>query len=367
MRGIRFTALSIIIFGFFIPLLAHASVFSDVPSDYKYYKSISNLSDSGAINGYNDGSFHPDGLINRAELMKLITTSLLSDNEIDNCISDNSDPNWDYLFFTDVPISAWYSKYICAATTHGFVSGYADSTFQPSNHINFAEALKAIIESRGINVNRVRTVNSPMLYINDEDWFSGYFSYAYNKNLINKEKFYHPAQFITRGEAAEIVYRLDSIIKNNKSEYQTGAVINSDEYTITIPRLNIINLNVSFADPYDSQGALDVLKDGLGQYLSPPGEGKKMIIFGHSSGYSWDNSAYKTVLRQINKIEDGDKIYLNYHEKGYVYQVYKKEIMPATELSSIITDDGCEELAIYTCWPPDSIKQRYIVYATPQN
>ena len=50
-------------------------------------------------------------------------------------------------------------------------------------------------------------------------------------------------------------------------------------------KLNIVDVNVNFANVYDSNQALDILKDGLGHYLKPPSAGEKMVLFGHSSGF----------------------------------------------------------------------------------
>lgn len=362
---LRLITVVMLLSGLITPLTTFALNFSDVPRDHKNQTAISHLSDIGVINGYNDGSFHPESLINRAEFAKIVTSARLTLDSIDNCISDYSQNNWSYIFFRDVSLSQWYAKYVCAAKINSIIDGYPDSTFRPSEMVNFAEGLKMVINAYNIDVRRVRVVHNSLLYINNDDWFARYFSYAYNKNLISRDKFYHPAQLMTRSEMAEILYRLNSITESGAGEFTTNDQPYSNEYTITIPRLNLINLNVSFADPYDSKEALETLKNGLGHYLSPPGDGKKLVIFGHSSGYSWDKSAFKTVLRQINKIQEGDEIFINYHERGYAYQVYKQEIMPAGDLGVVMKDYGYEELALYTCWPPDSIKQRYVVYATP--
>ena len=47
--------------------------FTDVSSDNQYSKSITTLSTLGVINGYDDGTFKPDGSITRAEFAKIIT------------------------------------------------------------------------------------------------------------------------------------------------------------------------------------------------------------------------------------------------------------------------------------------------------
>jgi LPXTG-site transpeptidase (sortase) family protein len=89
------------------------------------------------------------------------------------------------------------------------------------------------------------------------------------------------------------------------------------------------------------------------------------VLFGHSSGYDWDKSPYKTILTKIDQLQMGEKIYINFHEKGYAYQISQKEIRPATDMAAVMEDYGYEEMALYTCWPPKSIAKRYVVYAVP--
>ncbi len=222
-----------------------------------------------------------------------------------------------------------------------------------------------IIETYSVDVRRIRFTERPLLYVRGNDWFARYFEYAYDANLINRKKFYHPARQMTRGDFVEILYRLKTIKEEGLSQFPVRAGALSNEYTMTIPRLNLIDINVSFADPYNARNALTVLKNGLGHYLSPPGSGEKMVLFGHSSGYNWDSSSFKQVLRQIDQLKVGDMIYINYEERGYAYQIRNQEILPANKLNTVMNDYGYEELAMYTCWPPDSVSHRYVVYAAP--
>ena len=170
---------------------------------------------------------------------------------------------------------------------------------------------------------------------------------------------------IIEGEFVEIMHRTKTVLATGLPEYIAPSNPTSNEYTITIPALNIINLPVYFADPYNETAALEILKKGIGQYLKPPNRGEKTVLFGHSSGYSWDNSPYKTILNQINKLHNGDNIYLNYKEKGYAYEIFKSDIIPASEDYRIIENPRSNELALYTCWPPNSISHRYVVYGKP--
>ena len=46
--------------------------FSDVPTTHKNFSAITRLETLGTINGYKDGSFHPDQAVSRAEALKIL-------------------------------------------------------------------------------------------------------------------------------------------------------------------------------------------------------------------------------------------------------------------------------------------------------
>ena len=344
---------------------AAALNYPDVPASHKNYTAITALSDEGIVKGYPNGEFHPEGLINRAEAVKILIKSHFDQSVIDNSLSWHWDLRHRYVRFPDVPIHEWFGGFVEVAYQNQVVEGYPDGQFRPANNINFAEALKVILESANVDLNSAQYRDNKYIYMKKGDWFEPYFTYAYQYNLINQTKFYHPGQLITRGEFVEIMYRLKVVQETGLPQFITQEVPQSNEYTITIPRLDIVNVDVNFAPTSNKEEALNVLRDGFGQYLAPPSMGKKMILFGHSSGYSWDHSPYKTILRQIDKLQAGDRIYLNYHERGYVYEVFNHEIIPASQDYKLLEDQNTNELAMYTCWPPNSIAQRYVVYGKP--
>jgi len=364
MRPLRLISAALI-FNLLFTGVIFAKRYPDVPSNHKHFTAISALSDKQVVRGYDNGEFHPDGLINRAEAVKVLVESQFDDLVISCALDWHKKLNHRYVMFPDVKTPEWFSKYVEVAYQNKIVKGYPDGQFRPANHINFAEALKVILESYNVNLNETHYKPNKLLYMKGGEWFEPYFTYAYEYNLINQNKFYHPAQLITRGEFVEIIYRLENVLETKLPEYVADKTPTSNEYRITIPRLNIIDFPVYFADPRNEKAALETLKKGLGQYLSPPGTGKKVVLFGHSSGYSWDNSSYKTLLRGINQVQNGDRIYINYKERGYVYEVFKSDIILAKEDYRLIENQNNNELALYTCWPPNSITYRYVVHGRP--
>ncbi len=343
-----------------------AKIYPDVALNHKHHDAIDALSARKMVQGYPNGEFHPNGLINRAEAIKILVKSKYPSLLIENALDWHIKTNHRYAIFPDVPLWEWYSKYVEVSYQNNIINGYPNGQFKPANFINFAEALKIIFESYKINLNQNNFHPNKFLYVNSTDWFEKYFTYAHNHNLINKNKFYHPGQMITRGEFVEIIYRLEEILKNHSESYIDSKKINSNEYTITIPKLNIINVNVNFASIYDSTSALGILKYGLGNYLNPPDSYKKIVLFGHSSGYSWDHSNYKTILKEINKLSNGDHIYINYKEKGYIFEIYQSNIIPASQDAQLVQNNNdSNELILYTCWPPNHIEKRYVIYGKP--
>ena len=344
---------------------AFARNYPDVPNNHQYHEAILALTADSTVQGYPNGEFHPEGLINRAEAVKILTKSNFSESAIETSLNWHKLKNHGYVMFPDVPIWEWYSKFVEISYQNNIVQGYPDGQFRPANYINFAEALKVILETYKVDFSRNRYQPHKLLYVKQGEWFEKYFTYAYEHNLINREKFYHPGQLITRGEFVEIIYRLEEVLRQDLPEYVVTKKPISGEYKITIPRLNIVNVDVNFASIYDEKEALSTLKSGLGNYLNPPDSNKKTLLFGHSSGYSWDHSNYKTILREINKLQNGDRIYINYKEKGYVYEVFDSRIISASQDHTLVQNDNTHELALYTCWPPNSIAQRYVVYGKP--
>lgn len=350
---------------FSLSQVTSARSYLDVPIGHKNHTAINALSTRGIVNGYSNGEFHPDGLINRAEAVKILTKPKYPATVIDSSLDWHRKLNHSYAIFPDVPLPEWYSKYVEVAYQNNIIKGYSDNSFKPGNNINFAEALKVILESYKVDFSQNNYRPNKLLYVKQGEWFEKYFTYAYEQNLINREKFYHPGQFITRGEFVEIQYRLEEMLKTRSSEYVRYQNPISNEYTVTIPALNIINVDITPASIYDPEQALSVLNNGMGHYLNTPDTERKTVLYGHSSSYSWDTSSYTRILREINKLKNGDSIYINYQEKGYVYEIYDSVIIPESQDYTLVQNETNHELTMFTCWPPDSIAQRYVIHAKP--
>ena len=96
------------------------AAFSDVGDDNTYKDAITTLTKLKVIDGYEDGTFKPDGQITRAEFTKLIVFIL-----------GYKDLAYDSSDFTDVDASHWAKNYIQTAYNLGIIAGMGDGTFAP--------------------------------------------------------------------------------------------------------------------------------------------------------------------------------------------------------------------------------------------
>jgi subtilisin family serine protease len=87
--------------------------FSDVPVGSTFYPFVHCLACLGIINGYPDGTFHPNGQVTRGQLSKIVSNSAgFNDNQTTQ-------------MFEDVPVGSTFFQFIGRLASRGFISGYA--------------------------------------------------------------------------------------------------------------------------------------------------------------------------------------------------------------------------------------------------
>ena len=104
--------------------------YTDVPADAWYNNAVSTLSNAGILDGYEDGTFKPDGNITRAEFATIAVRFF-------EATYDGED------LFSDIA-GHWAQDYINEAANAGIVDGYPDGTFQPQQLITRAEAMTMV-------------------------------------------------------------------------------------------------------------------------------------------------------------------------------------------------------------------------------
>lgn len=202
-----FIILAIALSQFILPQAAFAS-FPDVTTSYPNYTAIIYLQENGVINGYSDGTFRPDNLVNRAEFLKII----IEGSGINTDVSTKTP-------FYDINNNAWYAPYVKKAYTSGWVQGYTDGTFRPEQTITKVEALKILGKVQNWAIPEIITT-APFSDTGKTEWFTPYVTFAKEKGLLEETgKLLFPNQEMSRAKISETVYR--TIIKGLSSGITT--------------------------------------------------------------------------------------------------------------------------------------------------
>ncbi len=183
---------------------ALAASFPDVPEDHKNYKAIEYLDEKQIIKGYEDGTFNPDKLVNRAEALKMIIGAL----------KFKIDGDFEVLFL-DVKKADWFFPYVMAAKSASIVSGYKDGKFKPADNVNLAETLKILLLAAKVKLPDV--MDDIFVDAKKDAWFAPHLLYARDHNVIFSDDygFVHPDQAMTRAAFAEIIYRTMIVTEKN--------------------------------------------------------------------------------------------------------------------------------------------------------
>lgn len=240
--------------------------------------------------------------------------------------------------FHDVPQGDAFAPYLEAAFEAGIVPGNRERLFHPRDPLRMEEAEAMIRRFRG-GGDHAQTADV-----------------VFFVQPIARENFL--ALLLQRPVAATLsVFSAPSV---------SPVASLSDLFTISMPALGIDRLPVSHPeDPMTHAGIIEPLKRGVGHLFGYPGGGGKVMIYGHSSGYPWDVSAYTRVFRGVNRLAAGDTIELLYQGHSFAYRVTGQERVAANDLRPFQEETGGEELILYTCWPPDSTSERLLVRAVP--
>ncbi|MFA5855712.1 MAG: S-layer homology domain-containing protein [Candidatus Gracilibacteria bacterium] len=105
--------------------------FTDISGGDWYYRYVTFAHSKGFVEGYSDGSFHPNSQITRAESVQM----LLNISGITNF--DTSEAN---TSFSDVDDNDWYASAVAMALEFDIIEGYGDGSFRPNNNLTRAEA-----------------------------------------------------------------------------------------------------------------------------------------------------------------------------------------------------------------------------------
>ena len=120
--------------------IANASDFTD-SSDITYEEAADVMSAIGVIEGFEDGSFDPDGTLTREQAAKLVTFMLLGDNANNLGIESSS--------FNDVAATRWSAPAIEYCYSLGLIDGAGDGNFYPAGQLTGVAFAKVLLTALG--------------------------------------------------------------------------------------------------------------------------------------------------------------------------------------------------------------------------
>jgi len=171
-----------------VGLFSSVQALSDIHLS-KFPQAVTDLSNKGIVKGYNDGSFQPGRLINRAEFLKIIMSAnyageLQNESLVQKC-------------FADIEVAEeWYVPYACLAKQKNIINGRQGKFLDPSAPIRFVEAAKIITK-----------VYSPLTLSEPNVWYQPYVEYLLEQNMIPVDHVGAFDQELTREMVSEMIFR----------------------------------------------------------------------------------------------------------------------------------------------------------------
>ena len=176
---------------------AAVTKFSDVSDSYTA-TAVETLRLMGVLDGYGDGTFRPDTILNRAQFCKMAVYAMDGSGELGRYST--------VTIFPDVKPSHWASAYINMAARKGIISGFADGKFKPGQTVTAGQAVTILMRGLGYK---------------DEDmggvWPQSYMAEAQTNGLLKSTGITSAYAGLTRAQAAKLFLNLFEA-KHGKSE-----------------------------------------------------------------------------------------------------------------------------------------------------
>ena len=136
------------------------------------------------------------------------------------------------------------------------------------------------------------------------------------------------------------------------------------------PKLLIPKLNIDVPVHFGIQVSevMSAMNNGVAHYRiagadAYPGQIGNLVITGHSAGDVYSSNPYKYIFSGLERLENGDHIYINYNSVRYTYSVTKKEVIEPTNVAALIVNTDKPLLTLVTCTPLGTSKYRLLVTA----
>ena len=213
-----------------------AADFTDAKElDERYAPAVEEMVKLGVINGFEDGTFRPNGTLTRAQAAKIICTMLVGADKVDAITAAPAG-------FVDVPAGNWAEKYIDYCAEKQIVAGVGNNKFNPNGELTGAAWGKMLLAAYG----------HPAEELTGTKWFSNT-QKAIREKGLNFQAYVSDSP-TSREKACQLAY-------NFHFEYNVMQKYGYEE------------MNVSFADGKNMKvlGRAEATKDGVKTIFSADG------------------------------------------------------------------------------------------------
>ena len=191
---------------------AAVTKFSDVSDSYTA-TAVESLRLMGVLDGYGDGTFRPDTVLNRAQFCKMAVYAMDGSGELGRYST--------VTIFPDVKPSHWASAYINMAAKKGIISGFADGKFKPGQTVTAGQAVTILMRGLGYK---------------DEDmggvWPQSYMAEAQTNGLLKSTGITSAYAGLTRAQAAKLFLNLFEA-KHGKGDALFSYSVGKEEVYLT--------------------------------------------------------------------------------------------------------------------------------------
>lgn len=141
----------------------------------------------------------------------------------------------------------------------------------------------------------------------------------------------------------------------------------SSQFGIVIPKIGANAPIVANVDPFNEKEYQVALSKGIaharGSSLPEHTNTGSVFLFAHSAANFYEANRYNAIFYLLNKLQNGDSIYVYYQEKKYVYKVTETKIVDESQVQYLSNTSAGEQLILMTCWPAGTSLQRLLVFA----
>ncbi|WP_027400298.1 S-layer homology domain-containing protein [Anaerovorax odorimutans] len=277
--------LKTLVFALVVALAATTMAFAAVPSDIEgqtYEKVVTDLMDKGIITGDNDGLFHPNDKLTRAQACVIVVKAM---NPESSEVVGTATQKVPKSGFSDMRGYGWADGYVGYAVSKGITKGIGGNKFAPADKVTTEEMVTMLLRAAGYSDKSL-----------EGTWPENYMKKAEEVKLFadmgEVEKLPNPA---TKIAAAHLTYNaLDEIKKANSEKAGENTDSNSGEFKPGVTKLTFGT--GSFNDNMTAYSGKKISKDVV------------VYTYGKQSDYksgmtlSTDKSNYK--LDTVNKYKN---------------------------------------------------------------